>query len=50
MMIAMALSLAGEEGETILRDAIVRAPSVAENPDIAALASAVEDGGYDFFW
>jgi hypothetical protein len=48
MMIAMAVSLADEDGGAILREAIQRAPNLVESPDIDAIASAIADGGYDF--
>jgi hypothetical protein len=50
MMIAMAVSLAASDGEAILREAIHRVPNLNESPEIAAIASAIADGGYDFSW
>jgi hypothetical protein len=50
MVIAMAVSLAGEAGETILQKAVARAPNLMENPDIAGIADALADGGYNFSW
>lgn len=50
MMIAMAVSLAAEEGAAILREAIRRVPNLVESPDFDAIASAIEDGGYHFSW
>jgi hypothetical protein len=50
MMIAMAVSLAAEDGEAIFREAIRRVPNLVESPDIDAIASAIEDGGYNFAW
>lgn len=50
MMIAMAVSLAGEDGDAILREAVHRSPNLVESPDIDSIASSLEDGGYDFAW
>jgi hypothetical protein len=50
MMIAMAVSLAGEDGETILREAVRGRPNLVESPDIDSIASSLEDGGYHFAW
>ncbi len=50
MVIAMAVSLAAEDGDAILREAVSRRPNLVESPDIDSLASALEDGGYHFSW
>jgi hypothetical protein len=50
MLIAMAVSLAGAQGEALLREVLHRVPALGQNPDISALADAVEEGGYDFSW
>ena len=50
MLIAMAVSLADQDGESILQDALRRAPNLGQSPDIIALADAIEEGGYHFSW
>jgi hypothetical protein len=50
MMIAMVVSLADEDGEAILREAIRRASNLIESPEMAVIASAIADGGYNFSW
>jgi hypothetical protein len=50
MLIAMAASLAGPGGESILEEAIRRKPNLRESPDIIALADSIAEGGYHFTW
>jgi hypothetical protein len=50
LVIAMAVSLAGDDGEAILREALKRMPNLRFSPDIAAIAEAVSEGGYTFSW
>ncbi len=50
VLLAMAVSLAGGEGEGVLREALKRVPNLAESPDVAELAQAVAEGGYTFSW
>lgn len=50
MLVAMAVSLAGSNGETILREALDRRPNLSESSDIADIARALSEGGYDFSW
>jgi hypothetical protein len=50
MLIAMAVSLAGQGGESILQEALRRKPNLGESPDIIALADSIAEGGYHFSW
>jgi hypothetical protein len=50
MLIAMAVSLAGRDGESILREALRHRPNLGESPDIIRLADSIEEGGYHFSW
>jgi hypothetical protein len=50
MLIAMAVSLAGPYGESILEEALRRKPNLGESPDIIALADSIAEGGYHFSW
>jgi len=50
MLIAMAVSLADQDGESILQEALHRKPNLRESPDIIALADSVAEGGYHFSW
>jgi hypothetical protein len=50
MLIAMAVSLAGEEGQALLGEALCQAPTLYQSPDIAAIDQALAEGGYDFAW
>jgi hypothetical protein len=50
MLIAMAVSLADQDGESILQEALRRAPNLGQSPDIIALADAIAEGGYHFSW
>jgi hypothetical protein len=50
MLIAMAVSLADQDGESILQEALHRAPNLGQSPDIIALADAIAEGGYHFSW
>lgn len=50
LLLAMAVSLAQDEGEDLLRRAVDRAPGLAESPDVAGLAHAIAEGGYTFAW
>jgi hypothetical protein len=50
MMIAMTVSLAGKDGDSILREAVRRRPNLRESPEIDSIASSLEDGGYQFAW
>lgn len=50
MLIAMAVSLAGEGGQALLGEALRQAPALRQSPDIAAIDQALAEGGYDFAW
>jgi hypothetical protein len=50
MLISMAVSLAGPDGESILKEALRRKPNLRESPDIIALADSIAEGGYHFSW
>jgi hypothetical protein len=50
MLIAMAVSLAGEEGQALLGEALCQAPALQDSPDIAAIDQALAEGGYHFAW
>jgi hypothetical protein len=50
MLIAMAVSLAGEGGQALLGEALCQAPALYQSPDIAAIDQALAEGGYDFAW
>jgi hypothetical protein len=50
MLIAMAVSLAGEGGQALLGEALRQAPALQQSPDIAAIDQALAEGGYDFAW
>jgi hypothetical protein len=50
MLIAMAVSLAGEGGPALLGEALRQAPALRHSPDIAAIDQALAEGGYDFAW
>jgi hypothetical protein len=50
MLIAMAVSLAGQGGQALLEEALRQAPALYESPDIAAIDQALAEGGYDFAW
>jgi hypothetical protein len=50
MLIAMAVSLAGEGGQALLGEALRQAPALRLSPDIAAIDQALAEGGYDFSW
>ena len=50
MLIAMAVSLADQDGESILQEALRRKPKLGESPDIIALADSIAEGGYHFSW
>jgi hypothetical protein len=50
MLIAMAVSLAGEGGQAFLGEALRQAPALYQSPDIAAIDQALAEGGYDFAW
>ncbi len=50
MLIAMAISLAGKEGQALLGEALRQAPALQQSPDIAAIDQALTEGGYDFSW
>jgi hypothetical protein len=51
MLIAMAVSLAGGEGEAVLQEALRREPALLQSPDIAEIYEALAtDGGFDFSW
>ena len=50
MLIAMAVSLAGEEGQALLGEALRQAPALQQSADITAIDQALAEGGYDFGW
>ena len=50
MLIAMAVSLAGEGGQALLGEALRQAPALRQSPDIAAIDQALAEGGYAFAW
>jgi len=50
MLIAMAISLAGDGGQALLGEALRQAPALYQSPDIAAIDQALAEGGYDFAW
>jgi hypothetical protein len=50
MLIAMAVSLAGEGGQALLGEALRQVPALCQSPDIAAIDQALAEGGYDFAW
>jgi hypothetical protein len=51
MLIAMAVSLAGGDGEAVLQEALRREPALLQSPDVAEIYEAfVTDGGFDFSW
>jgi hypothetical protein len=50
MLIAMAVSLAGEGGQALLAEALRQAPTLQQSPDIAAIDQALAEGGYNFAW
>jgi hypothetical protein len=50
LLIAMAVSLAGEGGRALLGEALRQAPALQQSPDIAAIDQALAEGGYDFAW
>jgi hypothetical protein len=50
MLIAMAISLAGKGGQTLLGEALGQAPALQQSPNFAAIDQAVAEGGYDFAW
>jgi hypothetical protein len=50
MLIAMAVSLAGEGGQALLQEALRQTPALYQSPDIAAIDQALDEGGYDFAW
>jgi hypothetical protein len=50
MLLAMAVSLAGEGGQALLGEALRQAPALRQSPDIAAIDQALAEGGYDFAW
>ena len=50
MLLAMAVSLAGEGGQAVLGEALRQVPALRQSPDIAAIDQALAEGGYDFAW
>ena len=50
MLVAMAVSLAGERGAVLLQEALQKAPGLQQSPDIAAISDALSEGGYEFSW
>jgi hypothetical protein len=50
LLIAMAVSLAGQGGEALFREALRREPALQQSPEIAAIDEALTEGGYDFSW
>jgi hypothetical protein len=50
MLIAMAVSLAGEGGKALLGEALRQAPALQQSPDIAAIDQALAEDSCDFAW
>jgi hypothetical protein len=50
MLLAMAVSLAGEGGQAVLGEVLRQVPALRQSPDIAAIDQALAEGGYDFVW
>jgi Domain of unknown function (DUF4365) len=50
LLIAMAVSLAGDGGAVILEEALRKTPNLWQNSDIAAISEALSEGGYEFLW